>query len=278
MRIKTLSVNLVFFISLSAQGINEEQIITISPQVALPIGIKIWFNESGGSVTGLTTWNIGENFASLGIGHFLWHPYPSKAASFNNGFPALVRYIKSKGIQIPIWLNGNGLLYCPWSNRNEFMNALYSRKMVELRDFLQRTIPIQAEYLTQNLQKILPDLLAYTPAQDRPMIYKNFHTLARSPSGIYALVDFLNFKGAGISDAPKNYEHGTGLLQVLKGMRDAPANYTPLRAYVWSAKKALAKRVARSNPQKGHERWLTGWFKRLDTYLEGDLTNLQVVL
>ena len=275
----TFSALLLFF-SLAAwayDSTQEQQIITITPQIALPIGIKIWFNECGGSVEGLTTWNKGEVFASLGIGHFLWHPYPSKSASLSRDFPALVNYIKERGIQPPEWLQGDGLLYCPWANRTEFYRAKNSLRMIELRNFLQRSIAIQAEYMTKNLQNFLPKLLSYTPKYDRQFIYDKFYSLAKTPSGLYALVDFINFKGAGLSTAPGNYEHGTGLLQVLKGMRDAPPDHTSLRAYVWSAKKALTKRVLRSSPEKRYEIWLAGWFKRLETYLEGDLVNMQVV-
>jgi hypothetical protein len=131
--------------------------------------------------------------------------------------------------------------------------------------------------MTKNLQKFLPKLLDHTPLQDRQFIYDKFHSLAITPSGIYALVDYLNFKGAGLSNTPGNYEHGTGLLHVLKDMREAPLDHTPLRAYVWSAKRALTKRVLRSSPEKRYEVWLEGWFKRLNTYLEGDLVNMQVV-
>jgi hypothetical protein len=45
------------------------------------IGRKIWQNESGGTVEGLTAWNVGEEFPSLGIGHFIWYP-----AGFNGRF------------------------------------------------------------------------------------------------------------------------------------------------------------------------------------------------
>ena len=38
------------------------------------IGKRIWQNECGGTADGLTSWNAGENFASLGIGHFIWYP------------------------------------------------------------------------------------------------------------------------------------------------------------------------------------------------------------
>lgn len=244
------------------------QILTISPQIALPIGIKIWFNECSGSVMGLTTWNYGEDFASLGIGHFLWHPYQNNRASFNSGFPHLLRYIEKRGIHLPWWLQGKNGLHCPWSSREEFLQAQNSTRMKELRDFLQQTIPVQAEYLASHLQIILPDLLINTPPEERTLIYNNFLSLAHTPAGTYALIDYLNFKGAGISDAPNNYAIGTGLLQVLRHMSFAPRGSTPLQAYVWSAKKALIRRVERSSSPH-NERWLAGWFKRLNTYLEG---------
>ena len=38
-------------------------------------GMKIWQNESGATVSGLTHWNEGEEFPSLGIGHFIWYPH-----------------------------------------------------------------------------------------------------------------------------------------------------------------------------------------------------------
>ena len=273
MNLAKITLTLLLFCNLPSFALDykNQQILTISPQIALPIGIKIWFNECGGDLMGLTSWNDGEDFASLGIGHFLWHPYPSKRASHNSGFPHLLRYIQARGANIPPWLQGRNGLYCPWNNRDEFLRAQYSSKMAELRVFLQKTIPIQAEYMTRHLQEILPDLLASTPMEERPFIYEKFYSLARTPTGIYALVDYLNFKGAGISKSRHNYERGSGLLQVLKGMKFAPSNATLLQAYVWSAKNALIRRVEGSHASKHCERWLAGWFKRLNTYLEGDL-------
>lgn len=244
---------------------NDPKILTISPQISLPIGVKIWFNESGGSIMGLTAWNDGENFASLGIGHFIWHPYSTQ--KHDGSFPRLINYLKEKSnVKIPTWLRDAP--YCPWNNRKEFLQAQYSPRMIELRNFLQQTIPIQAEYMVKNLEKTLPELLASAPQEDRSSIYNNFYTLARTPAGIYALVDFLNFKGAGISYSRRNYERGSGLLHVLKGMQAAPKGSTPLQAYVWSAKHALLRRVEQAPPHVHHERWLSGWFNRLNTYLE----------
>lgn len=256
--------------SIQGLGVNNAnpKILTISPQVSLPIGVKIWFNESGGSVDGLTAWNDGENFASLGIGHFVWHPYGNGRNPYSS-FPTLIKYMEKRGnVAIPTWLRSN--LYCPWQNKAIFVQAKNSPRMAELRIFLQKTIPIQAEYMVKNLEETLPELLVMAKAEDRALIYNNFYTLARTSSGVYALVDFLNFKGAGLSSARGNYENGSGLLHVLRDMSKAPQGMSPLRAYAWAAKHALIRRVERSSPDAHHERWLAGWFNRINTYVEGE--------
>jgi hypothetical protein len=58
--------------SSSAQGPAATGIPNLSESQKMAIGKKIWQNECGGTVDGLTTWNVGEEFPSLGIGHFIW--------------------------------------------------------------------------------------------------------------------------------------------------------------------------------------------------------------
>src|SRR3954471_11898455 len=55
------------------------------------IGKRIWQNECGGSVDGLTSWNSAENFASLGIGHFIWYP-AGVEGPFEESFPKMVAW------------------------------------------------------------------------------------------------------------------------------------------------------------------------------------------
>src|SRR5512133_2670274 len=47
---------------------NPLHAITLSHADGLRIGKKIWQNECNGTISGLTSWNGGEDFASLGIG------------------------------------------------------------------------------------------------------------------------------------------------------------------------------------------------------------------
>lgn len=250
-------------------------LLKITPQVALPIGIKIWFNECGGSISGLTSWNENESYASLGIGHFIWYPYPGRGSA-EDGFPRLIKYMESRGIVVPTWIRANGGTYCPWRNRTEFLRAQYSSQMIELRDFLRATIAIQAEYMSYHLEEMLPRLLKTVNAEQRFYVYQNFYNVACTPNGIYALVDYLNFKGDGANNISQHSIRGSGLLQILTGMSYAPRELNPLQAFVWSAKNALTRRVA-NGPSTSHEnKWLAGWFKRLNTYLVTDMVSHEV--
>src|SRR5689334_17000237 len=83
--------------------------ITVSPADATHIGHKVWQNECAGSVEGLVSWNSGEAFPSLGIGHFIWYP-EGKPGPFEESFPKLVALLKERGTKVPAWLNGPA----PW--------------------------------------------------------------------------------------------------------------------------------------------------------------------
>src|SRR5690349_20237862 len=67
--------------------------VSLSHEDAMRIGRKVWQNECGGTVAGLTSWNTGENFASLGIGHFIWYPAGARGP-FEESFPPFVRYVE----------------------------------------------------------------------------------------------------------------------------------------------------------------------------------------
>ena len=74
--------------------------IRLSPAQVDRVGQRIWQNECGGTVAGLTSWNQGEDFASLGIGHFIWYP-AGQRGPFEESFPPLVAYLSQQGIPLP---------------------------------------------------------------------------------------------------------------------------------------------------------------------------------
>lgn len=237
--------------------------ISISKDQAEIIGMKIWQNECNGTVEGLTSWNSGENFASIGIGHFIWYPKGIKGR-YEEQFPRFITFIINHHQPCPEWLcRAEG---CPWKNREEFLKEVNSPMMVELRDFLKSTISMQTLFITRRLEQALPRILVSLSETERMMISYEFYRVASEPMGIYALVDYVNFKGEGISPSEQYNGYGWGLLQVLHAMSVYPSTIPPLQAFASAAKAILAKRVQESPPDRNEQLWLKGWYNRIDTY------------
>jgi hypothetical protein len=234
--------------------------IDISPADAQRIGKRIWQNECGGTISGLTSWNGGENFASLGIGHFIWYP-KGQHGPFEESFPKLVSFISAHGAKLPQFLLSGGDSFCPWNSKAEFQQAIDSPKMKQLRQFLVDTIDLQAQFLVTRLQEALPKMVAQ--AGDRENLLRQFERVASTAQGCYALVDYVNFKGEGIRATERYRGQGWGLLQVLENMRDTQS---ALDEFAASAKTTLRRRVANSPPERGEARWLPGWLTRVDGY------------
>src|SRR5437868_11406352 len=164
--------------------------VALSHGDALRIGRKIWQNECNGTIAGLTSWNEGENFASLGIGHFIWYPKDQRGP-FDESFPKLVRFVSAHGAKLPQFLLAGHDTFCPWNSRTEFEEAIDSPKMKQLRQFLVDTIDLQAQFLIARLQEALPKMMAQ--ASDRENVQRQFDRVALSAQGCYALVDYVNF-------------------------------------------------------------------------------------
>src|SRR6185369_808012 len=75
----------------------------LSGDLAKKIGQKIWLNETGGRREAITSWNANEEFASLGIGHFIWFPV-GKWLPFEESFPALLEFMRKENVRLPAWL------------------------------------------------------------------------------------------------------------------------------------------------------------------------------
>ena len=238
--------------------------INLSPAETRRIGNKIWQNECGGTVSGLTSWNAGENFASLGIGHFIWYPKGVRGP-FDESFPKFVDFASSRGTKLPtVAASKDG---CPWNSRAEFNAAAQSEPMKELRAFLARTVDLQAEFLVHRLREALPKMLAEGGAANHAQIQERFDRVASTASGCYALVDYVNFKGEGVLATERYAGQGWGLLQVLEGMKTETTGREAVKSFAESAKAVLRNRVRNSPPPRNEARWLPGWLKRVDTYL-----------
>ena len=234
--------------------------VDISSTDAQRIGKRIWQNECGGTISGLTSWNVGENFASLGIGHFIWYP-KGQRGPFDESFPTLVRFVSAHGAKLPQFLLPGHDTFCPWNSRAEFQQAIDSPKMKQLRQFLVDTVDLQVQFLIARLQDALPKMMAR--AADRENVQRQFDRVASSAQGYYALVDYVNFKGEGTLPTERYHGEGWGLLQVLENMH---GTQSALDEFAASAKTVLRRRVANSPPERGEARWLSGWLARVDGY------------
>ena len=247
-------------------------VVNLSPADTRRIGNRVWQNECNGTVAGLTSWNEGEKFASLGIGHFIWYP-EGPQGPFEESFPQFVRFVvdakaRGRSLALPRILDPKGFNACPWHSRAEFLSARNSPEMSELRNFLANSIDLQAEFLVRRLQEALPKMLAEAAAPNRTRVREQFDRVAGSPSGCYALVDYVNFKGEGVLATERYAGQGWGLLQVLEGMSQESSGPEAVKNFAQSAKKVLTNRVRNSPPARNESRWLPGWLNRINTYVQ----------
>lgn len=231
-----------------------------SDSQALEIGRRIWKNECAGTISGLTSWNKGEEFPSLGIAHFIWYP-AGRTGPFEESWPGLARFLKAQGVPVEDWMLGP----CPWRNRDAFMADIDGPRLSALRIMLSKTVAAQARYAAIRMEAALPKMLAATPPAQRAAIESNFRRIAAEPLGFYALMDYVNFKGEGVNPAERYNAQGWGLLQVLENM---PSTGKALPEFAQAADVVLTRRVQNAPPARNEAKWLPGWRNRLQTYLQ----------
>ena len=241
--------------------------ITLSHADVLRIGKRVWQNECNGTISGLTAWNEGEDFASLGIGHFIWYPKGGRGP-FEESFPEVISFISKRGAKLPTLLLHGAEQPCPWDSRAEFSRAQHTVEMNQLRQFLVDTIDLQAEFLIARLEGALPKMLAEAAPADRANVQQQFERLARTPQGCYALVDYVNFKGEGVLHTERYQGQGWGLLQVLESMHGT-SDAAAVDEFSRAAKAILTRRVHNAPAQRHESRWLTGWIRRVNSYSGG---------
>ncbi|MCP5536170.1 MAG: hypothetical protein H7A51_08025 [Akkermansiaceae bacterium] len=236
----------------------------LSASAKQKIGHKIWINESGGKITGLTHWNDGEEFPSMGIGHFIWYPQGFKGR-WTESFPLFVRYAQQRGSAgIPAWVTAGK--HCPWSNKTAFQRDFNGPKLTSLRTWLANNVALQTDYIIATSRQALPKILASAPAAHRARIQANYHKVSTTSNGTYALIDYVNFKGDGTNPSERYQGQGWGLMWVLMEMRDVPAGQAAAAEFASAAKRCLDRRVRNSPPARGEKRWTAGWHNRCDTY------------
>lgn len=222
--------------------VNEPSFVTETAQ-------QIFKNEAGGSKDMLAYWSDIEAFASLGMNHYLWAPNAAAAEKHGQTFPSFIRYAQSRGVNPPQWMLES--IYLPWATRAEFNQAKANKdpKMTELQNFIEDTMSLQAEFSIDRAEK------AFTRLQkDYPELMPKVEALFKTKQGVFAFIDYVNFKGEGYGSGDSGY----GLVQVLRGMKLSD-DKTPVQSFEESAKQALRRRKDAASSIKG-------WSARIDRY------------
>ena len=229
------------------------------------IGEKIFKNEAAGKKENLVYWNEGENFPSLGIGHFIWYKQ-GEPGIFEESFPQLTEFLKSKNVKLPKIMTENK--YSPWKDRQELINLKTKKNpdIEELTNFLYDNKDLQIMFIFKRLEASLEKMMAVSSNKEN--VRKQFYRVASSPNGLYPLIDYVNFKGEGINPNERYNGQGWGLLQVLENMKGTEIGKAALTEFTNSAKFVLQRRVNNSDPSKNERKWLQGWFNRCNTYAE----------
>lgn len=244
--------------------------LKISAATAEKVGRQVWLNETGGKSEAITAWNASEDFASLGIGHFIWFPEGLKTR-FVESFPTMLLFVRRRGATLPKWLDKERVPPSPWKTKAQFDREFFSPRTTELRRVLLATIDLQAQFLVRRLENALPKLLAALPDQrSRIRVRCQFYRVASSSPDLYPLIDYVNFKGEGVNKSETfqnkstQKREGWGLKHVLLAMKGSSNDSAKvLREYSGAARFVLLRRIA-NNPRD--RRWQAGWMVRVKTY------------
>lgn len=250
--------------SKSVQGISVPEIALSKAELDW-VGQQIFRNECSGKKACLVHWNEGEAFPSLGIGHFIWYP-SAVEERFVESFPALIRYMANRDAPLPRWLAQLDPFDAPWTDRAAFLGVADSARVAELREFLLATRDLQAGFIVQRARSSLLRVIQAAPDAQQARIKRHLDELVSTSGGVYAVIDYVNFKGEGLSSTEQYNGEGWGLLQVLLAMKgdDRPI----LDRFRSAAAEVLTQRAENADAPIERERWLKGWLRRLESYRE----------
>ncbi|WP_459923876.1 hypothetical protein [Desulfatiferula olefinivorans] len=229
------------------------------------IGQTMYQKECGKDPDKLLTWNAGESFASLGIGHFIWYPC-GQSGPFEESFPAFLDFARKRGIRPPAWIETADDPGCPWTNRQDFYADRDSARMQTLKRFLIRTMPEQSLFIVNRLKDAFPKIMASVSPQKKNHVRHQFMRVADSSVKLYALIDYVNFKGEGTRRTERYNNQGWGLLQVLEEMNGTDRGETALHEFSRAAEAVLVRRVQNAPLERREHRWLPGWKNRVNGY------------
>ncbi len=236
------------------------------------IAARIYQNEAAGQSRYLTWWGEGEDFPSFGIGHFIWFP-AGVDAPFDETFPDMVTFVQQRSpgnLSVPEWLRDLTQFDAPWADKQQFDQAYSTADMTKLRQWLAATGQLQARYIVATFEQRWRNLAL--PAEQYQRLTALLQKLTETPQGLFAVIDYYNFKGLGVNPRERYQGQGWGLIQVLEALeqlqnRDGDC-VDLVDQFRQAAASRLSLRVELSPPERNETRWLDGWLTRLQGYAE----------
>lgn len=226
---------------------------------------RIFRNQSNGDMKRLVRWNERGNFAAIGIGQFIWYP-AGKRGQYRETFPAYLDYVKANGVPLPTWLAQRPTRGGPWRDTAAFQHAQSDQQMQELRNFMQKTLNLQANFMALQLRQTLPQQINQLPPNQRQNALRGYQTMSKTPGGLYPMLDYLQFQGDGANPTERYNGKGWGLLQVLQNMEQVQPGPGALAEFMRAADDTLVTRIANAPADRREARLLDGWLTRVNTY------------
>ena len=236
------------------------------------IAARIFANETQSQTRYLTYWGAGEDFPSLGIGHFIWFP-EGVDAPFDETFPSMVQYVKAHSSEcssLPAWLEDLQLFDAPWQSKQQFDAAQDTEQMTELRQWLVDTASEQAHYIVVSFANRWNEL--DLPVDEKQALTAILQRLVQTSRGLSAVVDYYNFKGLGSNPRERYKNEGWGLVQVLTDLsehKETGGATDLVEQFSDAAADRLRLRVKNAPPERSESRWLEGWERRVADYTAG---------
>ena len=243
---------------------SEDALPELSQDMKMRIGRKIWQNECGGRVAGLTSWNAGEEFPSLGIGHFIWYP-KNFNGPFEESFHKLISYAVERGANPPEFARQRN---CPWDSKQSFDADYNGAELKSLRNWLAHSVTLQTDFIMQRSRAALEKMKENSTDEEIKRLTDNYNKVATTTNGVYALIDYVNFKGEGTNPKERYNGQGWGLKQVLLEMNEVSSGQSAAREFANAAKRTLDRRISNSPPARGENRWRAGWHNRCEGYAQ----------
>ncbi len=244
--------------------------IDLSRAESMRIGRKIWQNECGGTIAGLTSWNAGENFASLGIGHFIWYPKGVRGP-FEESFPSFVRFVASerahqRSFDLPKVLDvrRNKCLPVEFACRIPQRDELSGDEGTE--ELPRRTVLISRRTSWSNACNRRSRKCS--PQRPPPSARRSNGNSSESPARPRDATRWsimLTSKVKVVLDSERYHGQGWGLFQVLEGMTGNENGAGAAQEFARSARATLTRRVQNSPPERNESRWLPGWLQRVNS-------------